>query len=229
MSTDPFSYNPQAAEPSRYKVSQSLGRHALGLPAGSVRALLSLMILGLVWALMFAKEPVPNYLQYLMFMVLGHYFAAHQRSIASVDSREPSPLYMPRGVIRLIIFLGFVVVFGAIWYQHRDNMNKFLEDLRDNPKMTERFLPFLLVFGFFLGLLMTKFGQMFGGKDGAPGWMKDIQAWLGLLAMLGLLAATLVHLVINPSIEDEEKRIKIPEVATNILAALVGFYFGARS
>src|SRR5262245_62526392 len=59
-------------------------RHALGLPAGSVRAMLAFMILGLVWALIYMNQNVPLYLQYLMFMILGPYFASRPQSATPV-------------------------------------------------------------------------------------------------------------------------------------------------
>ena len=58
-------------------------RQPLNLPAGSIRALLVLMVLGLIWALMLLPEErgvqIPLYLFYLMFLLLGHFFAAHDR------------------------------------------------------------------------------------------------------------------------------------------------------
>src|SRR5579885_1827161 len=68
-------------------------RHALGLPAGSVRALLGFMVMGLVWTLMLLGKEVPLYLQYLMFMILGHYYAV-RRAAPPVDVAEPEPLYL---------------------------------------------------------------------------------------------------------------------------------------
>src|SRR5262245_59259456 len=86
-------------------------RHPLGLPAGSVRALLAFMVLGLMWAVLLAPavEPVgvPLYLYYLLFLILGHYFAAHGHSIAGPTTGTKSPLYLPRGSVRGLILFGF--------------------------------------------------------------------------------------------------------------------------
>ena len=58
-------------------------RHALGLPAGSVRALLAFMVLAVLWLLaLYGLTPsgqVPLtfiYLQYVMILILAHFFAA---------------------------------------------------------------------------------------------------------------------------------------------------------
>src|SRR5260370_19493783 len=93
-----------------------LPRQPLGLPAGSVRALLTLMILVLIWALMLFPEEkevrIPLYLYYLMFLILGHFFAAHGHSIAGPSTGPVSPLKLPRGTLRTFIILGFLAVLG---------------------------------------------------------------------------------------------------------------------
>jgi hypothetical protein len=54
-----------------------------------------------------------------------------------------------------------------------------------------------------------------------------VQAWFALLAVIGLLVIALVYLVIQPSIP-ENLHFDMSTVET-IVAAIVGFYFGARS
>ena len=194
----------------------------------ALACLVGFMILGLIWALMYMNREVPLYLQYLMFMILGHYFASRHQSAIPVDTRESSPLFMPRGFIRVLIVLGFLGVIAGLYFQHKDDLDTLLGDLKmrtDEDK--KRFLPLLLVLGFFLGLVAAKIGGMMGGKEGQPGWYQDIQAWLALLAMIALAAEVVIQLIINPKL-DEEKQINLPELQ-NILAAIVGFYFGARS
>src|SRR5258708_5449550 len=89
-------------------------RHPLGLPAGSVRALLTFMVLGTVWTLLLMPAEknvkVPLYLTYLMFLVLGSYFGARGAAPKIKGLQETPPLYLPRGSIRLVIILGFLGV-----------------------------------------------------------------------------------------------------------------------
>src|SRR5436309_1451860 len=113
----PVSASPVAAQLKAAAAQRVYLRHALGLPSGSVRALLGFMVMGLIWTLMLLGKEVPLYLQYLMFMILGHYFAV-RRSAPQVDAAEPEPLYLPRGVIRTLIFVGFVGVIAGLYYQH---------------------------------------------------------------------------------------------------------------
>src|SRR5262249_46589109 len=81
-------------------------RHALGLPAGSVRALLTSIVFGLLAAIMIVQgeDRVPTlytYLWYLLLLIIAHYFAAHGNSIRS-SSEERSPLGLPRGFFRFL-------------------------------------------------------------------------------------------------------------------------------
>lgn len=200
-------------------------RHALGLPAGSVRALLGFMVMGLVWTLMVLGMEVPLYLQYLMFMILGHYFAA-RRPAQAIDVREPAPLYLPRGVIRAVIFLGFAGVIAALYVKHSDNLEDLVRDLRDD-RGRKQFLPLLLVTAFFLGVLVSKVARRFESQRSARHWLQDVEAWLALLAVLLLTLEVLLQLVINPTLPPE-RQIVLPHME-NVLASIVGFYFGARS
>src|SRR5439155_24880207 len=84
-------------------------RHALGLPAGSIRAAHVLVIVGITCALIVNPQnleiPIPAYLIYLTFLILGHYFASHGNTIAPRDSDQHSPLYLPGGTVRFLIIL----------------------------------------------------------------------------------------------------------------------------
>src|SRR5262249_19241883 len=98
-------------------------RHPLGLPAGSIRALLTFLILGTIAILLLMPKEkgiqVPPYLYYLTLLVIGSYFGARSHTPRPADSLEWSPLFLPRGSIRLLIILGFFGVLGWGYYQDR--------------------------------------------------------------------------------------------------------------
>src|SRR5262249_19406926 len=126
-------------------------RHALGLPAGSVRALLTSLVFGLLAAILVTgeQERVPtlyNYLWYLLFLILAHYFAAHGNSIRS-HPEERSPLGLPRGFFRFLIIGGFVGLIAWLYYQNHDFQT---------PQMTSAANPLILLAGFFLGVFVAR-------------------------------------------------------------------------
>src|SRR4051794_29926942 len=89
-------------------------RHALGLPAGSVRALLALSVLGLLWTIALnpkrqATLPLDFlYLLVLMVLIPAHYFAAHGSTIGRNVSGGSSALGLPSGSVRFILLAGFL-------------------------------------------------------------------------------------------------------------------------
>jgi hypothetical protein len=199
-------------------------RHALGLPAGSVRALHTLLIVGLITALLLMSHgdqvlPIPAYLQYLLFLAIANFYAAHGHSIARGGEPRPSPLHLPAGFVRLLIFLVLVgvVVFKVITDQAglQAQLNASMAELPKYPWM-----PLIILAGFFLGVV---FRWITGGERAF--WAQDLQAWFTLVSALLLGGAVLIHLVINPSLETP---LQLPGWES-FLAAVVAFYFGERS
>src|SRR6516165_11514170 len=78
--------------------------HALGLPSGSIRALLAILVFATVWCsvLMRPTREIPDYLGDLLFIIMGHYFAARRRAAAEPEPGPP-PLFLPRGSVRLLL------------------------------------------------------------------------------------------------------------------------------
>src|SRR6516225_4523660 len=156
MTTPPFPPTGQPASPTLI-VPVRVPRQPLGLPAGSVRALLTLMILGLIWALLLLPEEkgirVPVYLYYLMFLILGNFFAAHGHSIAGPATGTASPLHLPGGTLRTLIIVGFLAVFGYRYYVYRDfeRLFKLGEPLFEQP-----YLPLVILGGFFTGVFLNR-------------------------------------------------------------------------
>lgn len=196
-------------------------RHPLGLPAGSVRAVMSLTIVGLFWLLLLMPPEkdvqIPVYLYFLLGLVLL-FFTSHGHSIAPHGTTHKSPLGLPKGSIRAIIFLGTAAVIG--WCMKSDRA-LLLERLTPSGQSLTQW-PYLLLSmmaGFFLGWLIGL------GPWRGVYWFQDIQAWLSLIAM-GLLGIDIViRLFINPNMERD---FDLP-LWEEILVGVVAFYFGVRS
>jgi hypothetical protein len=199
-------------------------RHPLGLPAGSVRALLAFMVFGIFWTLILLPDavPIPQYLYYLMFLILGHYFAARGHAPVIPGVHQHHPLYLPRGSIRLLLILGFAAVMAWGFYHNPHFFDRFQSiQVTDQP-----YLPVALLGAFFLGIVVARFGERFlSGPQGLAPWFQDILAWVALVALVSLAAEVIVRLVINPTLS---KPLDLPHWE-GYLAAVVGFYFGLKS
>jgi hypothetical protein len=162
---------------------------------------------------------IPPYLVYLLFMVLGHFFAAHGVSIGKPGG-GPSPLYLPAGTLRLLIVL--MLAGGVGWKYYSDpaslqaQFEATVDGLKDQP-----FLPALLLGAFFLGVVV----RAVVGRESPPVVLQDIEAWTSLLSLVGLGVAAIIHLIIQPSLEEANP---LPGVEA-VLASVIAFYFGERS
>jgi hypothetical protein len=202
------------------------GRHALNMPAGSVRAVLAFGILGLSWLLVWRYGYGPEhqlplefiYLEYLGVLILAHFFAAHGNSIGQNVSTH-SPLWLPRGSVRFLLMAGYL---GLAAFLYLNQQLTFAE-----PASGQRVvLVLLLLTSFFVGYLITMVVRTLSGGT-LPYWFQDFEAWVALLALLALGLLACVQIFINPTLESQN-RLGGP-ILEAIPVALVGFYFGARS
>jgi hypothetical protein len=220
----------QGDEPMSTVPAERPQRHALGLPAGSVRALLAFGVLAYMWILALSKgkdggsllgdDRVATsfvYLQMLMVLILAHFFVAHGKTIGSHISRS-SPLGMPRGSVRFLLLGGYL---GLAYFMF----------VTRPPFQVPVTMPVLLMLAvlvtcFIVGHGITKMVVWFAsGKT--PAWFQDIQAWFALMGMVVLGIVVIFRLVINYSLPLEDQ-VNL-DVIEAILAGIVGFYFGARS
>jgi hypothetical protein len=188
--------------------------HALGLPEGSVRAALAFGLFGTIWAMIVSRpdQDVPDYLRDLLFIIMGHYFAARKR-VAIVSPAGPGALYLPRGTVRILLFAGFVVV-GVVLFQQ----GRFVKPMA-NPAV----VTLMLVAGFLLGVLAARVGDMWTDRGHhVPRWVEDAKALLAIFAAVGLVLLTWNHL--------DAAQLHVGSYGPeHLLGAVIGFYFGSRS
>lgn len=192
--------------------------YALGLPSGSVRALLALITFGGIWAWMWLRPDaeVPEFLRNLMFIIMGHYFAArHQAN----DEVGPAPLYLPRGSIRTLLLAGFAVLAGALIYQ-----NRMLTRVNGEVRLSHASVALILVGGFMLGVLRSRLA----GKS-APRYVEDFRAIISLAAGVVLILLVFGFVRVDPGSTHGFKHWALHYRLEDFLAAVVGFYFGSRS
>jgi hypothetical protein len=200
--------------------------HALGLPSGSIRALLAVLIFATVWCLLLMKptQEIPDYLSDLLFIIMGHYFAARHRAAADAELGPP-PLFLPRGSVRLFLLAGSVVV-ATLLYQRGQ-----LTALDRNPGA----VTLLLVGGFLLGVAMSAASAWWRDRGHrTPRFAEDLRAIVSLGAAGFLVFLVLNRLLLffppdrinNPLVQWVQLGRFGPE---HVLAAVVGFYFGSRS
>jgi hypothetical protein len=203
-------------------------RHALGLPAGSVRALLAFGVLGYLWIIALVPgildqphaPPAFVFMQLVMILVLCHFIVAHGKTIGQTVSPY-SPLYMPRGVVRIILLVGYFGLAYWTWKRWSEGTAPQI----DNIELV-LFVGAMVMGAFLLGHISSNVMRWLTGGN-LPSWFLDVQAWVGLVALFLLAWVLIARLVINPTTTaTTQLSLKYTEPA---MAALVAFYFGARS
>jgi hypothetical protein len=190
----------------------------LGLPQGSVRALLTLIVVAVVVSnLARGRETEVLWVQTLL-VALAHYFAT-RRIVAlpnevierleqdKVIEQERHPLFLPRYSIRLIIVASFV---GVAVFLFREG--KLFE-----PK-TVSLLG--IVFAYLLGTLIRGVTQWLHRRRTAP--PHHLWADLRALAVLGTLLVVAIPEFMDP------KPYQVPHRMLEVALGLVLFYFGVR-
>jgi hypothetical protein len=199
--------------------SVPMKRHALGLPRGSVRATHVLGIVGILCAILLVPArnvvPLPPYLIYLLFIALGHYFA-HRSGDPNTTS---APLGLPRGSIRLMVVLALAATIGWKLYSDEAGLLAQYEASLDAMK-AQPTMPLLILGGFFLGIVLLAIV----GRDNDSMALRDFEAWLSIVALVGILVSGTIHIIILPSLESQ---LSLP-YWEGFLGAVVAFYFGER-
>jgi hypothetical protein len=192
-------------------------RPPLGLPSGSVRALLTLLIVsGVMVQVARGQEVEPLWTETLM-IALAHYFTSRRFIRLSPDAirrleaegqieAESHPLYLPRHTVRAVLMLTFL---GFAVYLYQQN---------------QLFQPAALsllgvVFSYLLGILARGILNLWtkGRKTGAIRWWEDLKAAVVLIVLVATATAYLL-----------DRADLVPHQLRNATLGLVLFYFGSR-
>jgi hypothetical protein len=181
-------------------------RPPLGLPSGSIRALLTLLIVAVVVVQLGRGKPLELLWAETLMITLAHYFTSRRfinlppeavRRLAEeghVDT-ESNPLFLPRYSIRVILILAFA---GLGWYLYQEDQ-----------LLHSDALPILgVVFAYLIGVV-ARF-------RGVRGW-EDSKA----IVILAVLVFTAMACLLDRSD-------MVPHHLQTITLGLVLFYFGSR-
>ena len=221
----PGVHDPAAAQGNAGKPSGPRSRNtgALGLPSGSIRAILTLMTVGFITIQTARGERVGLLWFESLMIVLAHYFASRRLVQMSPELRarltsegvleaEPNPLYLPRHSLRLLIISAFVALAVYLWSNGR---------LLDPVAVP----IFIAVGSYFLGIAFHSImawwrkGKGLGRASGGVSWFDDIRAAFTLGAMALVI---ILHLFgWQTYVPHADKLEALP-------LALMLFYFGSR-
>lgn len=208
MSTDEFEGSPKTWPP-------------LGMPTGSVRALLVLMVVAVVIVKLARNDAFDREQDLLWFVALlislTHYFASRRFVALSsnvrrqleedgIIERERNPLFLPRNSIRVIVVAAFSWLAYYLYTNHRLNDHHAASLLG-------------MMAAFLLGVLVRAIGTWWNRRR-----IRTSGTWGDLKALAVLLLVTLVAV---PEFLGGESRGFPPEFHRVALGFML-FYFGSR-
>jgi hypothetical protein len=196
-------------------------RSPLGLPPGSVRGILSLLIVVEFWLLLLlpesSKVPIPINLYFLMTLV-AVFFSSHGKSIATASDPNPSPLFLPGGTLRFIILAGTVATVGYLYSNYPERLNERLRPSEGQLAIWP------LIVGAYVGGLFV--GYMLHIMPFRNHWFfQAFLAWMSLIAMGLLLVEIIIQAFVKPTLE---KDFDLP-MWEAVVTAVTACYFGTRS
>jgi len=188
----------------------------LGLPTGSVRAILALAVVSVACQQMLRGEPPSLLLAETLMIVLTHYFtsrrqvqigdALHERLLKEgLLPAEENPLWLPKGSVRRLIAAAFGLTVLALLVQGR---------LFDSNVL-------VLLGPFAAYLLGAWLGRNGGDRNAAPGRFKRL-----LLHLLALVVVLIALLLLLLAFNDQLPG--LPDWAASLLLSAILYYFGAR-
>jgi hypothetical protein len=196
-------------------------RHPYGLPMGTVRGFMSLLICSFFWVYLLlpaAAEQKPATVP------LGHFFLLTLVFLAFASHPLPHDAikseFLP-WLMRVLFVGGSVAVVAYVAYA-------------DPHRLSERLTPAASEIGQWPVLLATLAGG-FGvglfirfalGRNGEL--FQTLRAWIGVIAMLLLVAETVYQFVIRPTFAAPPTQEAL-QVWEGIIIAFVAAYFGTRA
>lgn len=192
-------------------------RYPLGLPSGSVRALLTLMVVGVICFDIVKHQAVEIVWAETLMIALAHYFTTRRfvnlppEVLAKLEAdgvlqKEPYPLYLPRGSIRAVILASFI---GVAVYEFQQG------------RLWEPAIVSILgaLVAYFVGNLIRSVRDWwYRGRSLPPTRLwGDIKA---ITCLGGLLLISLLRITQHQNL--------LPAHSEAVVMALTLFYFGSR-
>lgn len=188
-----------------------------GLPVGSVRGILSLMICSFFWILLLVPwetQPTAPLAHFFLLTLVFLSFASHP-----VQEIRESALFP--WVMRILFVGGSVAVVAYVGFKDPSRLAHQL-----TPSITE--LPEWPVL---LGCLAGGFGvsllvRSVLGRNNP--FFYSVRAWIGVIAFFLLFAETIFQFAILPKLSDRPS-IQAMQIWEGMLIATVAAYFGSRA
>ena len=195
----------------------------LGLPTGSIRAVLALIMCGSIWYLALNGLAIPTILVESVLLVIGFYFGVRQGAAPALQPAATAPppvapggkpvkvrqpLHLPRGSVRTLLLVGFFGTIAWLWTHDQGLPGAFLLILQVMASY---------VIGYVVSVIVHR--RRMAGKPviRAVVWFRNLNA----AAVIGLVGYVCASFALGwPQL--------LAPYTDNLLAWTVAYYFGSR-
>ena len=194
----------------------------LGMPIGSVRALLTLIAMAVVISRLARNMTVDSLWIQTLLIALAHYFTSRRFISLPPDviirlehdgllEPERHPLFLPKNSIRTLIVLAFGGLAAYLYSEGR---------LFNNEPVNHQALTLLcLIFAYLLGALARTIGGWFNRRRVTP----PSGTWGDIKAM-----TVLIVLILAAIPEFQNQPLGLPDIFHQIALGMMLFYYGSR-
>lgn len=196
-------------------------RHPFGLPMGTIRGFMSVLICSFFWVYLLlpgTAEQMPPTVPLGHFFLLTLVFLSFASHPFPVDQAKSE--FLP-WLMRLIFVGGSIAVVAYVLYQDPQRLSTRLTP--DASEISQWPVLLATLAGGFGAGLMSRF--LMGRNSDL---FQTIRAWVGIIAMLLLAAETVFQFVIRPTL-NEPPSPDAMKVWEAIIIAFVAAYFGTRA
>lgn len=193
-------------------------RHPFGLPLGTVRGFMSVLICMFFWIFLLLPDEKAHTAPLAHFFLLTLVFLAFASHPFPVDKQRSE--FLPW--LMRVLFVGGSI--GIVIYVGIEYPNRLSDRLTPAPGEVVQW-PILLAtlsggfgLGLFLRFVLGKSSDLF----------QTVRAWIGVIAILLLVAETVYQFAIRPSLS-EPPGPEATKVWEGIIIAFVAAYFGSRA
>ncbi len=194
-------------------------RHPFGLPLGTIRGTMSLLICTFFWAALLWPEPSPPkplLAHYFMLALVLLVFSPYSKTGASDDD---GPRFVPR-LMRFLAIGGSLAVIGFVAVQHPERLNARLTPDPDEVKQWWGVFLATVACGFSAGNVL----RLLLGRENPV--FQTLRAWLSVVALLMMGAELVMWVSFSTASNKQDEFLRFWQAFE---LAFVSSYFGTRA
>jgi hypothetical protein len=199
-------------------ITHTIEYHPYGLPMGTVRGFMSVLICSFFWIFLLLPEPSAVTAPLAHFFLLTLVFLSFASHPGRSSDEERSP-FLP-WLMRVLFVGGSIAVISYVAYKYPSRLTERLTPNSDEIRQWPVLLATLsggFAFGLFTRFILGRNSDIF----------QTLRAWIGVVTMLFLLFETILQFLILPNFGNRDPN--DTRIWEAVVVAATAAYFGMRA